>query len=180
MNHQILAEHKCKGKCPEFKTEQCKHCLINYSEIPNSSDFVVGDTVVLTGACRNFHSDDLFEIQRKFTNTLWVIKSKNHKILASNNEICHAPIQEIQADKRLNPSNSMESDLGDDAHIEKKQQVELLQTEIARLNRKCEMQATEMLSMQAEIDLLKAARETELRIEQEIDAVVCLVERARL
>lgn len=24
-----IAEHKCKGKCPEFKDEQCNHCLIN-------------------------------------------------------------------------------------------------------------------------------------------------------
>lgn len=55
-------------------------------------------------------------------------------------------------------------------------QVELLQTEISRLNHKCEMQATEMLSMQAEIDLLKAARETERSVEEEIDAVVCLRE----
>lgn len=104
MNHQILAEHKCKGKCPEFKTEQCNHCLISScSEIPNSS------------------------------------------------------------------TDNMES-----CYIEKKQQVELLQTEVARLNHKCERQAAEMLAMQAEIDLLKAARETERAIEEEIDAVVCL------
>lgn len=77
MNYQILAEHKCKGKCPEFKSEQCRHCLIQ-------------------------------------------------------------------------------------------------QIEIERLNHKCELQATEMLSMQTEIDLLKAASETERAIEQEIDAVVCL------
>ena len=23
-----LTEHKCAGKCPEFKGEQCNHCLI--------------------------------------------------------------------------------------------------------------------------------------------------------
>ena len=23
-----LTEHQCKGKCPEFKKEQCNHCLI--------------------------------------------------------------------------------------------------------------------------------------------------------
>lgn len=26
-----LTEHKCAGKCPEFKDEQCKHCLIDQS-----------------------------------------------------------------------------------------------------------------------------------------------------
>lgn len=59
-------------------------------------------------------------------------------------------------------------------------QVELLQTEIARLNHKCEMQATEMLSMQAEIDLLKSARETERAIEEEIYSKVCLRDEVRL
>lgn len=24
-----LTEHKCKGKCPEFKGEQCTHCLVS-------------------------------------------------------------------------------------------------------------------------------------------------------
>ncbi|AYO54416.1 hypothetical protein [Acinetobacter wuhouensis] len=23
-----LTEHQCKGKCPEFKEEQCNHCLV--------------------------------------------------------------------------------------------------------------------------------------------------------
>ncbi|HCQ9956814.1 TPA: hypothetical protein OMQ75_001115 [Acinetobacter baumannii] len=23
-----LTEHKCKNKCPEFKGEQCNHCLV--------------------------------------------------------------------------------------------------------------------------------------------------------
>lgn len=43
--------HKCKGKCPEFKGEQCNHCLIgdsNYSGNSNSSDFLVGDYVVMS------------------------------------------------------------------------------------------------------------------------------------
>ena len=39
-----LTEHKCAGKCPEFKGEQCHHCLIpGNSEISNSSDFIMGD-----------------------------------------------------------------------------------------------------------------------------------------
>ncbi|WHP06789.1 hypothetical protein QLH32_04775 [Acinetobacter corruptisaponis] len=55
-------------------------------------------------------------------------------------------------------------------------QVELLQTEVARLNHKCERQAAEIVAMQVEIDLLKSAKETERAIEEEIDAVVCLRE----
>ena len=36
--------HPCAGKCPEFKGEQCDHCLIpGNSEISNSSNFIMGD-----------------------------------------------------------------------------------------------------------------------------------------
>ena len=59
-------------------------------------------------------------------------------------------------------------------------QVELLQTEVARLNHKCERQAAEMLSMQAEIDLLKSARGTERAIKEEIYSTVCLRDEVRL
>lgn len=30
MNMSNLTEHKCAGKCPEFKGEQCRHCLIKF------------------------------------------------------------------------------------------------------------------------------------------------------
>ena len=32
MNMSNLTEHKCAGKCPEFKEEQCHHCLIAEGE----------------------------------------------------------------------------------------------------------------------------------------------------
>ncbi|ENW20941.1 hypothetical protein [Acinetobacter haemolyticus] len=121
-----ISKHPCANKCSEFKAEQCKHCLIscpeisdnsNYSEIPNSSDFMAGDVVVLTGACRNFHSDDLFEIQRRFTNTLRVIKSKNHKLLVSDNEIRHATPVELQQNRRVNKI-ILDDDMGDDSYLE--------------------------------------------------------------
>jgi hypothetical protein len=28
-----LTQHKCKGKCPEFKGEQCNHCLVSQDEM---------------------------------------------------------------------------------------------------------------------------------------------------
>lgn len=196
MNMNNLTEHKCAGKCPEFKGEQCKHCLIscpetsdtsNYSEIPNSSDFMAGDVVVLTGACHNFHSDDLFEIQRKFTNTLRVIKSKNHKLLVSDNEIRHATPVELQQNRRVNKI-ILDDDMGDDSYlenhisplclsdsrknesqsplsikqdtlsrmescyIEQKKHVELLQTEVTRLNSTVERLKAENVAMQVELD----------------------------
>ncbi len=75
-----LTEHKCAGKCPEFKTEQCNHCLIQQIEkrefelgvapddayVKDSSllsveelDFLVGDVVVITSPK---FSDDLFTV----------------------------------------------------------------------------------------------------------------------
>lgn len=52
-----LTEHKCAGKCPEFKGEQCHHCLVScpeisdnssYSKIPNSS-YVIGIDLAADG-----------------------------------------------------------------------------------------------------------------------------------
>ncbi len=33
MNMSNLTEHKCAGKCPEFKGEQCHHCLVSEVEM---------------------------------------------------------------------------------------------------------------------------------------------------
>lgn len=87
----------------EAEIQAGERLISRCSEFPNNSDFLIGDTVVLTEVCRNFHSDDLFEIECKSTNTLWVIRSKNHLILAANNEIRIATIYEIKARKRLTP-----------------------------------------------------------------------------
>ncbi|WOE40097.1 hypothetical protein [Acinetobacter chinensis] len=27
-----LTEHQCQGKCPEYKGEQCRHCLVQHVE----------------------------------------------------------------------------------------------------------------------------------------------------
>ncbi|MFW2055776.1 hypothetical protein [Acinetobacter haemolyticus] len=113
-----ISKHPCANKCSEFKAEQCKHCLISTDfELSADADFIAGDVVVLTGVCRNFHSDDLFEIQRRFTNTLRVIKSKNHKLLVSDNEIRHATPVELQQNRRVNKI-ILDDDVGDDSHLE--------------------------------------------------------------
>ncbi|MEO3355750.1 hypothetical protein [Acinetobacter haemolyticus] len=113
-----IPKHPCANKCSEFKAEQCKHCLISTDfELSADADFIAGDVVVLTGVCRNFHSDDLFEIQRRFTNTLRVIKSKNHKLLVSDNEIRHATPVELQQNRRVNKI-ILDDDVGDDSHLE--------------------------------------------------------------
>ncbi|AZC10106.1 hypothetical protein [Acinetobacter nosocomialis] len=33
-----LTEHKCKNKCPEFKGEQCNHCLVQPVETRKIED----------------------------------------------------------------------------------------------------------------------------------------------
>ncbi|NAR50136.1 hypothetical protein GPS59_16730 [Acinetobacter haemolyticus] len=113
-----ISKNLCAIKSSEFKTGQCKHCLISTDfELSADADFIAGDVVVLTGVCRNFHSDDLFEIQRRFTNTLRVIKSKNHKLLVSDNEIRHATPVELQQNRRVNKI-ILDDDVGDDSHLE--------------------------------------------------------------
>lgn len=86
MNMSNLTEHKCAGKCPEFKGEQCHHCLIqkiekrefelglapddayvksSHSEFPNNSesDFVVGDTVVFIDVFMPDHLMTVHKVQ---------------------------------------------------------------------------------------------------------------------
>lgn len=43
MNMSNLTEHKFAGKCPEFKGEQCHHCLIQQIE---KREFELGDFVL--------------------------------------------------------------------------------------------------------------------------------------
>ena len=42
MNMNNLTEHQCKGKCPEFKEEQCGTCLI----LAPQCDYCVSDSMV--------------------------------------------------------------------------------------------------------------------------------------
>ncbi|MFW1664632.1 hypothetical protein [Acinetobacter ursingii] len=119
-----LTEHKCKGKCPEFKTEQCNHCLVqqiekrefelgvapedayvktNYSEIPNNSDFVIGDVVV---SILDAVIPELFEVceqPHKSYPEFVMCKPMNHeyKCWLAINEIRSATPAELHARKRL-------------------------------------------------------------------------------
>ena len=66
-----LTEHKCAGKCPEFKGEQCDHCLIpGNSEISNSSNFIMGDDAHIENhispKCRTISND----VQKHFADAL--------------------------------------------------------------------------------------------------------------
>ena len=81
MNMTNLTEHKCAGKCPEFKGEQCHHCLVQQIEkrefelglAPDEayvkttlleqerSDFLEGDTVVFID---NFMPDNLMTVHK--------------------------------------------------------------------------------------------------------------------
>ena len=79
-----LTEHQCKGKCPEFKKEQCHHCLIQQIEkrefdlglAPDDayvktisviaikcSDFLKGDTVVFVDAFMPDHLMTVHKVQ---------------------------------------------------------------------------------------------------------------------
>lgn len=102
-----LTEHKCKGKCPEFKGEQCNHCLVpdsNYSEIPNSLDFAVGDVVVITN---HKFSDDLHTVVLVMNKPcfihpcVFVEDSKGNPDLFGASLLRHASTVELNAKRRL-------------------------------------------------------------------------------
>lgn len=75
--------------------------LANQSANYNLPEFIPGDVVVLTEECRNFKSNDLFEVKNKTLTRLWTIKSENHLILVSSKEIRTATVAELNAKRRL-------------------------------------------------------------------------------
>ena len=110
-----LTEHKCAGKCPEFKGEQCHHCLIQQIEkrefdlglapdeayVKTVEDFIAGDVVVLIGEGTK---DVLLEI----VNNMYTPNMYRVKILESGNfgpvfkdDIRQATSAELHAKKRL-------------------------------------------------------------------------------
>lgn len=117
-----MSKRPCSGKCADFNNEskeQCNHCLIpeksscpkiqdncSISEIPNNSDFVVGDVVVaIAGSC-----NELFEIESKGKNGgLYDTKWRKLHIESFR----HATPAEIKAGHRIEIQS-----LGDDEHID--------------------------------------------------------------
>ena len=120
-----LTEHQCKGKCPEFKKEQCNHCLIaqvekrefdlglapddayvktNSLEIPNGFDFLVGDVVVVTSLK---FSDDLLTVvlimdkPHLIHPCVFVEDSNGNPDLFGAPLLRHATPAELKAKKRL-------------------------------------------------------------------------------
>lgn len=75
--------------------------LPNQTSEGNSPEFLVGDVVVLTEDCRNFKSNDLFEVKNKTLTRLWTVKSENHLILVSSKEIRTATVAELNTKRRL-------------------------------------------------------------------------------
>lgn len=75
--------------------------LSNQTSEGNSPEFLIGDVVVLTEDCRSFNSNDLFEVRNKTLTMLWTIRSENHLILVSSNEIRTATVAELNAKRRL-------------------------------------------------------------------------------
>lgn len=63
-----LTEHKCKNKCPEFKGEQCNHCLVQPVETRKIED--MGDDRHIENHisknCRVFSCDESVHLSRAF------------------------------------------------------------------------------------------------------------------
>ena len=110
-----LTEHKCAGKCPEFKGEQCHHCLIQQIEkrefelglAPDeayvkttlleqeSSDFLEGDTVVFID---NFMPNDLMTVHKVQGDG--ILLDGNRKFALAH-LLRHASTVELNAKRRL-------------------------------------------------------------------------------
>ncbi len=119
MNMSNLTEHKCAGKCPEFKGEQCDHCLIpGNSEISNSSNFIMGDDAHI----------------------------ENHISL-----LCLSDSRKNESQSPLSIKQDALSRM-ESCYIEQKKHVELLQTEVTRLNSTVERLKAENVAMQVELD----------------------------
>lgn len=115
MNMSNLTEHKCAGKCPEFKGEQCHHCLIQQIEkrefelglAPDeayvkttlleqeSSDFLEGDTVVFVDA---FMPNDLMTVHKVQGDG--ILLDGNRKFALAH-LLRHASTVELNAKRRL-------------------------------------------------------------------------------
>jgi len=117
LNKTNLTQHKCKGKCPEFKSEQCNHCLVTQVEkrefelgvapdevyvktIPSqsSSDFLEGDTVVFIDA---FMPDDLMTVHQVQDDG--ILLDGNRKFALAD-LLRHATTVELNAKRRLSLS----------------------------------------------------------------------------
>lgn len=104
MNMNNLTEHQCKGKCPEFKEEQCNHCLVpdsNYSVFPNSSDYAVGDLVVLSNHDAYEHYHGIYEVKDVDGDHVVIPLFGLVSILKSC--VRYPTSAEIKAKKRLSP-----------------------------------------------------------------------------
>ncbi|MBJ7435161.1 MAG: hypothetical protein JHC54_05180 [Acinetobacter sp.] len=115
MNNSNLTEHKCAGKCPEFKGEQCNHCLVQHIEkrefelglAPDeayvkttllqqeSSVFLEGDTVVFID---NFMPNDLMTVHKVQGDG--ILLDGNRKFALSH-LLRHASTVELNAKRRL-------------------------------------------------------------------------------
>ena len=110
-----LAEHKCKGKCPELKGEQCNHCLVQHIEkrefelglAPDdayvkttvlqqeSSDFLEGDTVVFID---NFMPNDLMTVHKVQGDGILLDGNRKFALV---HLLRHASTVELNAKRRL-------------------------------------------------------------------------------
>ena len=125
MNNSNLTQHKCKGKCPEFKEEQCNHCLVAQVEkrefelgvapdeayvktipLQNSLDFLQGDTVVLiapvTLVNRTFDTGDLLSVE--YITSLGGIGVTTNGVIVvvvDPVEVRHATTLELKLKRRL-------------------------------------------------------------------------------
>lgn len=112
MNMSNLTEHKCAGKCPEFKGEQCNHCLVQQIE---KREFELGDFVLPI----SMHSNEIHLLSE------WYIEDLDFRYTTNSGgwgvivKSCmpakwrHATAAEIQAGVRLDIKEIPFNNVGD-------------------------------------------------------------------
>ena len=99
-----LPQHPCSGKCPEFKAEQCDHCLIT-ADLPelNQYEFLIDDVVVFKNQLLTSYGDYVFPAGL-FTVIALTKNSLAFKEVCGFFDMCdirHATVAELHAKRRL-------------------------------------------------------------------------------
>ncbi|MDH0032537.1 MULTISPECIES: hypothetical protein [unclassified Acinetobacter] len=143
MNINTLSEHRCADKCTDFKAtgEQCNHCLVSNSEIPNSLGFADGSAVALSNP--SFKLSELKQIIAEMTaaNDRLILKymSEKRQEIAAIHGSFNVALAGLILQLELPQGNT-------------KKHIQLAETELYRQQQKAELLKTEKLATQVELD----------------------------
>ena len=104
-----LTEHKCAGKCPEFKGEQCDHCLINETPIQgvyliHRTEHRIDHIVDINAMGDDTHIENHISPLCKTESQPVLIVERDNQIierLKVENVVLQAKVDELQAENKI-------------------------------------------------------------------------------